>query len=157
MRLTLQENQALPGRHAPRYRQENRNMKTKILDEFTAAAGYNRKYAPRPLAHWGKEASLTADGKPVKLKAGAAKRRKGGGRRPVYGPDALASLRIIRAFFRYRRGKLLAPLLREQTPFSGTGPPSASRRRPGPGSCGQAPPPSTGFHGRTRKSRPPRA
>jgi hypothetical protein len=46
-----------------------------------------------------------------------AKRRKGGGRKPLYGPEVIASLSTIRAFFWYRCGKLLAPLVREQMPF----------------------------------------
>jgi hypothetical protein len=71
----------------------------------------------------GKETFLMVDGKPVKLKAGTAKRRKGGGRKPVYGPEVLASLRIIWAFFGYRCGKLLAPLIREQMPFFEAWPP----------------------------------
>jgi hypothetical protein len=47
--LTLRQKQALTGKQAPRCRQSERKMKTKILDEFTAAAGYNRKYALRLL------------------------------------------------------------------------------------------------------------
>jgi hypothetical protein len=47
------------------------------------------------LKRWGKERFLTMDRKPVKLKAGTATRRKGGGRKPVYGPEVIASLRTI--------------------------------------------------------------
>jgi hypothetical protein len=53
----------------------------------------------------------------VRLKAGTAKRRKGGGRKPVYGPEVIAALRLIWAFFWYRCGKLLAPFLRSQMAF----------------------------------------
>jgi hypothetical protein len=63
------------------------------------------------------------DGKPVKLKAGTAKRRKEGGGKPVYGPEVLASLKIIWAFFGYRCGKLLAPLMRDKMPFFEDWPP----------------------------------
>jgi hypothetical protein len=63
------------------------------------------------------------DGKPVKLKAGTVKRRKGGGRKPRYRPEVIASLRIIWAFFNCRRRKLLAPLIREQTAFFEPWPP----------------------------------
>jgi hypothetical protein len=63
------------------------------------------------LARWGKETLLMADGNPVKLKAGAVKRRK-----PVYGPEVIASLMDIWAFFWYPCGKLPAPLIREQMP-----------------------------------------
>jgi hypothetical protein len=93
-----------------------------MLDEFVRHTGYNRTYALHLLTRWGKETFLTVDGKPVKLKAGTSKRRKGGGRKPVYGPEALASLKIIWAFFWYPCGRtespqLLAPLIREQMPF----------------------------------------
>jgi hypothetical protein len=117
MRLSMKEKQALTGRQAPRYRQADKKTKTKILDEFVEATGYNRKYALHMLTHWGKETFLTVDGKPVKLKAGTAKRRKGGGRKPVYGPEVIASLRIIWAFFWYQCGKLLSPLIRDQMSF----------------------------------------
>jgi hypothetical protein len=75
------------------------------------------------LTHWGKETFLTVDGKPVKLKAGTTTRRKGGRRKPVYGPEVTASLRAIRAFFWYPCGRtegpqFLAPLMREQMAFS---------------------------------------
>ncbi|MDR0640090.1 MAG: hypothetical protein LBG27_14545 [Spirochaetaceae bacterium] len=117
MGLTLQQKQALTGRRAHRCRQPDKKTKSKIPDEFVQAAGYNRKYAPRPPARWGKDAFLAVDGKPVKLKAGAAKRRQGGGRKPVCGPEGIESRRRIRAFFRRRRGKLPAPLIREQMSF----------------------------------------
>jgi hypothetical protein len=115
--------QTLTGNLAPHYRQAGKKEKTKILDEFIRQTGYNRKYALHLLTHWGKSTFLAVDGKPVKLKAGTAKRRKGGGRKPVYGPEAIASLRVIWAFFWRRRGKLLAPLLREQTTFFQAWPP----------------------------------
>jgi hypothetical protein len=76
MGLLLSEKKALTGKQAPRYRQASRKMKTKILDEFVAAAGYNRKYALHLLTIWGKETFLTVDGKPAKLMAG----RPNGGR-----------------------------------------------------------------------------
>jgi hypothetical protein len=37
------------------------------------------------------------EGKLAKLKAGRAKRRKGDGRKPVYGPEMISSLRLIPA------------------------------------------------------------
>jgi hypothetical protein len=51
------------------------------------------------LKGWEKETFLMEEGKPVKLKTGTAKRRKGCGRKPVYGSEVIASLRIIWAFF----------------------------------------------------------
>jgi hypothetical protein len=85
MRLTMKEKQALTGRPAPRYRQATKKTKSKILDEFVEASGYNRKYALHILTHWGKGTFFIVDGKSAKLKAGAAKRRKGAGENPSMG------------------------------------------------------------------------
>ncbi|MDR1985794.1 MAG: transposase, partial [Treponema sp.] len=117
MGLPLNMKKALTGELAPQYRKAGKKEKSKMLDEFVRHTGYNRKYALHLLTHWGKDAFLTVDGKPVKLKAGTAKRRKGGGRKPVYGPEVTACLRVIWAFFWYPCGKLLAPLIREQMAF----------------------------------------
>jgi hypothetical protein len=106
MGLSLSVKQALTGELAPHYRTAGKKEKTALLDQFVRQTGYNRKYALHLLAHWGKETFLTVDGKPVKLKAGTTKRRKGGGRKPLYGPEVLASLRTIWAFFWYKSGKL---------------------------------------------------
>jgi hypothetical protein len=92
---------ALTEELAPHYRRAGKKEKTKILDEYTRQTGYHRKYAMQILACWGKTILATADGKPVKIKAGTAKRRKGGGRKPVYGPEVIASLRDVWAFFWY--------------------------------------------------------
>jgi hypothetical protein len=40
--------------------------------------------------------------------------RKAGGRKQVYGPEVIVSLRLIWAFFWYPCGKRLAPFMREQ-------------------------------------------
>jgi hypothetical protein len=123
MGFSMKEKQALTREYAPRYRQSaSRKEKTGVLDEYIRLTGYHRKYALLLLARWGKETFLTVDGKPVKLKAGTTKRRKGGGRKPLYGPEVIASLRTIWAFFWYKCGKLLAPLVRDQMPFFQTWP-----------------------------------
>ncbi|MDR0706363.1 MAG: hypothetical protein LBF60_00615 [Treponema sp.] len=127
---------------ALQYRQADRKKKSGILDEYLRLTGYHRKYALALLAGWGKGTFLMADGKPVKLKTGTAKRWKGGGRKPVYGIEVIASIRTIRAFFWYRCGrtegpKLLPPLIREQMPFFEAWPPlSVLWRRSRPNSCG---------------------
>ena len=109
MGLTMKEKKSLTRETCGRYRKSEKKGKTTILDEFCQATGYNRKYALHLLTNWGKTEVLKVNGKMVKLKAGTAKRRKGGGRKPVYGPEVIAALRLIWAFFWYRCGKLLAP------------------------------------------------
>jgi hypothetical protein len=103
MGFTMKEKQAL-----------NRKEKTGTLDEYIRLTGYHRKYALHILPRGGKEIFLTVDGKPIKLKAGTAKRWKGGGRKPVYGPEMIVFFRIIWAFFWFCCGKFLAPLIRDQ-------------------------------------------
>jgi hypothetical protein len=118
MGFTMKEKQTLTREYAPRYRQAvNRKEQTGILDEYVRLTAYHRKYALALLKRWGKISLVMADGAPVKLKATAVKRRKGGGRKPVYGPEVIASLKAIWAFFWYRCGKLLSPLIREQMAF----------------------------------------
>jgi hypothetical protein len=97
MGFTMKEKQALTREYAPRYRQAvNRKEQTGIMDEYIRLTGYHRKYALLLLTRWGQERFLTVDGKPVKLKGGTAKRRKGGGRKPLYGPEVIASLRAAK-------------------------------------------------------------
>jgi hypothetical protein len=117
MGLTMKEKQSLTRTTCTRYRKSGKKEKSMILDEFCQATGYNRKYALHLLANWGKTEVIKLDGKMVRLKGDTRKRRKGGGRKPLYGPEVIASLRIIWAFFWYRCGKLLAPLLQEQMVF----------------------------------------
>jgi hypothetical protein len=123
MRVPLIMRKVLTGNLASAYRQSDGKGKTRMLDEFVRQTGYNRKYALHLLTRWEKEIFFTVEGKPVKLKTGMAKRWKGCGRKPVYGPEVIASLRIIWAFFGYRYGKLLAPLIRDQMAFFEAWPP----------------------------------
>jgi hypothetical protein len=55
----------------------------------------------------GKATFLVMEGKPIKLKAGAAKQRERDGRKPRYGPEVIESLRRIWTFFWYRCGEYL--------------------------------------------------
>jgi len=117
MGLKMAEKKAISAEISKRYQKAGKKQKGKILDEFCQTTGYNRKYALHLLANWGKTQVVSVSGKPVKLKATAKKRRKGGGRKPVYGPELIAVLRVIWAFFGSMCGKLLAPLLRQQMAF----------------------------------------
>jgi len=85
-----------------------------MLDEFVSNTGYNRKYAITLLNGWGRRTTVVVDGKPVTIRGGNAKRRKGGGRKPTYGPETIEVLERIWAFFGYRCGKILVSLLRDQ-------------------------------------------
>ena len=75
MGLTMKEKKSLTRETCGRYRKSGKKGKSKILDEFCQATGYNRKYALHLLANWGKTEVLNVAGKMVKLKAGTAKRR----------------------------------------------------------------------------------
>ena len=113
----MQEKKSLTRETSKWYQQGGKKEKTRILDEFVKTTGYNRKYALHILANWGKTATVILDGETVKLKAAPKKRRKGGGRKPVYSGECVVALRKIWAFFWYRCGKILSPFMREQMEF----------------------------------------
>jgi hypothetical protein len=117
MGLTMQQKKALTREVSKRYQQAGKKDKTIILDELVKNTGYNRKYALHVLANWGKTVTITLDGEKVKVKADSRKRRKGGGRKPIYTGEFVIVLRKIWAFFWYRCGKIMAPFLRENIRF----------------------------------------
>ena len=102
---------------AARYQKAGKKEKTGILNELVNMTGGNRKYFIHVLANWGKTTPVRMDGKTVKLKASVSKRKKGGGRKPVYTDECICVLRNIWIFFWYRCGKVLAPFIREQMHF----------------------------------------
>jgi hypothetical protein len=79
MGLDMHTKRKIAGVTAKRCRTADRKGKTAILDEFTAAAGYNRKYALHVLANWGRTRLTRAEGCPVKLKAAGTGRRQAQG------------------------------------------------------------------------------
>ena len=117
MGLSMQEKKALTREVCKRYQKAEKKEKTEVLNEFVKNTGYHRKYALHILANWGKITTVNLDGKAVTLKAAAGKRRKGGGRKPIYTGEFVVVLRKIWAFFWYRCGKILAPFIREQIQF----------------------------------------
>ena len=117
MGLSMQEKKALTREVSMRYQHAGKKEKSTILDELVKTTGYNRKYALHILANWGKTATVRLAGKAVRLKASPGKRRKGGGRKPIYTEEFVAILRSIWVFFWYRCGKILAPFIREQIKY----------------------------------------
>jgi len=90
----MQEKKALARELSRQYQNSNRKEKTQILNVLVEASGYNRKYVLHILANRGKTANLYLDGNAVKLKP-PRKRKKGGGRKPVYTGELAAALRKI--------------------------------------------------------------
>jgi hypothetical protein len=113
----MQEKKALTRVVSERYQQVPKKEKTGILDELVKTTGYNRKYLLHILANWGKTSAVRSSGKTAGLKASPYKRKKGGGRKPVYTEEFTAVLRNIWVFFWYRCGKILAPFIREQMKY----------------------------------------
>ena len=98
----------LPREAAARYRKvADRKEKSAMLNELVGYTGMNRKYLVHVMAE--------GNGKPGSKTAG--KRRSSGGRKPIYSDEFAATLRSIWAFFWYRCGKILAPLIRENIRF----------------------------------------
>jgi hypothetical protein len=114
MRISLKTRKELFKEASNRYQKAGRKEKTKILDELVLNTGGNRKYLLHVLANWGKTKTVWLNGKMIRLKASVKKRRKGGGRKPVYTEEFKIVLRKIWEFFWYRCGKILSPFIREQ-------------------------------------------
>ena len=114
MKLTMQEKKSLTREISKRYQKAKKKEKTCILNELVKTTGYNRKYALHVLANSEKTTTVHLFGKTIRLKASPQKRRKGGGRKPIYTDEFATALRAIWIFFRYRCGKILAPFIRSQ-------------------------------------------
>jgi len=106
MGLNMKEREPLLREAARRYQEAGtKKGKSAILDELVGYTKMNRKY----LANAGRTKASR--------KTAVGKRRKGGGRKPVYSGEFAVALRAIWAFFWYRCGKILAPFMREQMRF----------------------------------------
>jgi hypothetical protein len=151
MGLTMQQKQAVTREYKPRYQKAAKKEKQTLLDEFTRLAGCHRKSAVRLLnARPVREALVALDGKPVKLRPEKKRPPNRKGKRR-YTDEAIASLRLAWAFFWHKCGKILAPLMRQQTPHSSEWPAFNIAPLSPKNSKPSAPPPSTGTSKRTRK------
>ena len=115
MRISMSTRLELTREYAQKYRgAKQKKEKTQILDEFLSVTGYRqRKYALKLLRHFDRVKLVCIDGKTVKLKSGGKKRpgnRKG---KPKYDEGTIEVLKKVWAFYWWKCGKYLAPLIRE--------------------------------------------
>ena len=125
MGLNMKEKKAVTREYLPRYQKAPKKDKKALLDEFTRLTGYHRKSAVRLLnAKPVKQTMLYIDGKPVKLMPQKKRPSNRKGKR-IYTDEVIECLRLVWAFFLFKCGKILAPLLRQQCRTS-------HRRQPSP-------------------------
>jgi hypothetical protein len=103
---------ALTDAQASRYRSSTFREKQRILSEFVAMTGYNRKYASHLLSRWGLSRLLMIEGKPVELTAGTRKRVPRTGKR-IYDQRVDDALRRLWMLLDQECGKRLAVAIRE--------------------------------------------
>ena len=114
MGLNMQEKKAVTREYKPRYQKASKKEKKALLDEFTALAGYHRKYAARLLsAKPAKQVMVYLKGKAVKFKPEKKRPSNRKGKR-IYTDEVINALRLVWTFFWFKCGKILAPLLRQQ-------------------------------------------
>jgi len=112
--LTMRQKKALTAEIQYRYNKATKKGKTKILDEFTATAGYNRNYAARILRlKAGKVIGYARVGG-RKIKYIVGKKSKVKRKKPrIYGHDVFLALRKIWVVFDFICSKRLAPFMAE--------------------------------------------
>jgi hypothetical protein len=93
MGLNMHQKQAVTREYRPRYQKASKKEKQALLDEFTRLTGYHRKSPVRLLnARPLREALVTLDGKPVKLKPEKKRPQNRKGMR-LYTDEVIAALR----------------------------------------------------------------
>jgi transposase InsO family protein len=113
----MKEKQAVTREYQSRYQAATKKAKSALLDEFTRLTGYHRKSAVRLLSSKPvREVLVYGNGEAVKFKPEKKRPANRKGKR-LYTDEVIASLRLVWAFFWYKCGKILAPLLRQQMPF----------------------------------------
>ena len=117
MGLNMREKQAVTREYKPRYLKASKKEKKTLLDEYVRLTGCHRKSAIRALcAKTIKQVMVCIDGEPVKLKPEKIRPSNRKGKR-IYTDEVIACLRMVWAFFWFKCGKILAPLMRQQMPF----------------------------------------
>lgn len=112
MRLPMKIRKALTDAQASRYRASTFREKQRILSEFVASTGYNRKYASHLLSRWGLSTIVMIEGKAVELTAGARKRTPRPGKR-IYGDRVDGALHRLWMLLDQECGKRLAVAIRD--------------------------------------------
>jgi hypothetical protein len=111
MGFTMAEKRKITGEFAPRYRKADKAGKTRILDEYPAPVGGNRKYAVFKPGREGKQQLRLIDGRYVNVRVSGGTRRERV--YPRYYDDAVKTVLIrLRAFFRCICGERLTPLIK---------------------------------------------
>jgi hypothetical protein len=110
----MRQKKAVTREYRPRCQKAAKKEKQALLDEFTRLTGCHRKSAVRLLnARPVREVLVTVDGKPVKLKPEKKRPANRKGKRTC-SDEVIAALKVVWAFFWYKCGKILAPLMRQQ-------------------------------------------
>ena len=117
MGLSMGKKKAVTNQIAARYRKAVKKEKGKMLDEFVALTGYNRKYAIWILSNWGRKRYCRIDGQLVQIVVGKSKRRKRRKRPRVYDKTVFTALRRVWYIFDCPCGKRLVPVLRTMLPI----------------------------------------
>jgi len=118
MGLTMREKKAIVAQISERYRKASKKNKKGILNEFVQITGYNRKYAIRILGQFAlQDALVFVDGQPVRIKPEKRPKPKNRQGKRKYTDETIRCLRKLWAFYWFKCGKYLAPIIREQLPF----------------------------------------
>lgn len=114
MRLDMHQRKTITEKQAQRYRAANKKEKSKILDEFIALTGYNRKYACHLLSNCGKTTLIRLEGRLIQLKATHTRKRGDDprGRRRYYDEQVAEAVRTLWHVFGQMCGKRLAAAIR---------------------------------------------
>ncbi len=118
MGLTMKEKKAVTKEILGRYQKASKKEKHAILNEFIQLTGYHRKYAIRVLGtKQVKQVTIYQNGGAVIIKPEKKKRSSNRKGKRKYNEEVIRVLRLLWVFFRFKCGKILAPLMRQQMRF----------------------------------------